>query len=130
MIIAVLVVFGLALGSFVNALVWRVREQTKEGSKKKPDSKYLKKLSVSKGRSMCPNCHHELTAKDLLPVISWLGLKGKCRYCRKSISAQYPLVELATAGLFAASYLLWPEDINGGQVLLFIICGSNGLTGL
>ncbi len=87
------------MGSFVNALIWRIHEQ-ESSAKKRKDSK----LSVTKGRSMCPNCKHELTTKDLVPVISWLSLRGKCRYCKKPISAQYPLVEMATATLFVHSY--------------------------
>jgi prepilin signal peptidase PulO-like enzyme (type II secretory pathway) len=105
MIIAVLVVLGLCFGSFANALVWRVHEQAGQAAKKKPDKKYLKQLSVAKGRSMCPNCKHELVAKDLIPVLSWLALGGKCRYCAKPISIQYPLVEVALASLFVVSYL-------------------------
>jgi leader peptidase (prepilin peptidase) / N-methyltransferase len=84
------VAYGLIIGSFLNALVWRV---------------YVGK-SIAKGRSMCPHCKHELMVMDLLPVLSWLMLGGKCRYCKKPISLQYPLVELATGVLFALSYLL------------------------
>ncbi|HSX45517.1 MAG TPA: prepilin peptidase [Candidatus Saccharimonadia bacterium] len=114
MIIMVLAVLGLCLGSFANALVWRVHEQS--GKKKaKPE------LSILKGRSMCPNCHHELAAKDLVPVLSWLMLGGKCRYCGKPISIQYPLVELATAGLFVASYVWWPQTLTGTQVAAFVL---------
>src|SRR5476651_645529 len=110
MIIVVLVVFGLCLGSFVNALVWRLHEQ---------DKKQAKNLSILNGRSMCPNCKHELAAKDLVPVLSWLSLRGKCRYCGKPISVQYPLVEMVTSGLFVASYLWWPEVLHGAQVAAF-----------
>lgn len=105
MIYVVLVVFGLALGSFINALIWRIHEQ--ESSKKK---KTNVKLSITKGRSMCPSCKHELGAKDLIPVISWLSLGGKCRYCKKAISAQYPIVELLTAALFVFSYQYLPSQ--------------------
>lgn len=105
MIIAILVVVGLCLGSFVNALVWRTHE----------------KLPMAKGRSMCPNCKHTLGARDLVPVLSWLGLGGKCRYCRKPISAQYPLVELLTAALFVASYIWWPNPIIGAQTAIFVL---------
>ena len=59
---------------------------------------------------MCPSCKHQLSAPDLVPVFSWLFLKGKCRYCKKPISAQYPLVELITAGLFALSAYAWNFD--------------------
>ena len=68
---------------------------------------------------MCPNCHHTLGATDLIPVISWLALGGKCRYCKKPISWQYPLVELATAGLFVFSYIYWPILITGTGVVVF-----------
>ncbi len=118
MIIVVLLVLGLCFGSFVNALVWRVHEQDTEHGKKNPNKKYLKQLSISRGRSMCSQCHHELEAKDLLPVVSWVSLKGKCRYCGKPIPDS-PLVELATAGLFIASYIWWPYTLTGLNTLQF-----------
>ena len=121
MIIVILAVVGLCLGSFVNALVWRLHEQTAEEAKKKTDKQYLKRLSVTKGMSMCPHCQHKLAAKDLIPVLSWLSLGGKCRYCHKPVSVQYPLVELATALLFVASYVWWPVAFTPGvQVVIFI----------
>ncbi|MEK7599450.1 MAG: prepilin peptidase [Patescibacteria group bacterium] len=120
MIIVVLIVFGLCLGSFANALVWRIHEQEEQAkSKKKTDKKYQARLSIAKGRSMCPDCKHELTAKDLIPVLSWLSLGGKCRYCKMPIPVQYPLVELVTACLFVASYIWWPESLEGTQIVVF-----------
>jgi leader peptidase (prepilin peptidase)/N-methyltransferase len=119
MIIAVLVILGLCLGSFVNALVWRLHEQETELDKKKPRAAYLKDLSISKGRSMCPDCHHTLSAKDLVPVLSWLSLKGQCRYCRRPVSPRYPLVELATMALFVFSYTYWPYALTGGLQVVF-----------
>lgn len=119
MIIVILAVLGLALGSFVNALVWRVHEQDREAAKKNPDKKYLKQLSVTKGRSMCPDCKHELKTKDLIPLWSWLSTSGKCRYCKKPISRQYPLVETGTALAFIASYIWWPEDFDNPQKVIF-----------
>ncbi len=56
--------------------------------------------SFLKGRSFCPNCGHKLSWLDLLPVLSFLILRGKCRFCRQLISLQYPLVEIATGLLF------------------------------
>jgi prepilin signal peptidase PulO-like enzyme (type II secretory pathway) len=108
----ILAVFGVCLGSFVNALVWRVRQQ-----ELKPKAK---NLSVLNGRSMCPHCKHQLAAKDLIPLISWLWLRGKCRYCQKPIDVQYPLVEAAAALIFVLSYLWWPQPFHGGQIVLFI----------
>jgi len=82
---------GLVIGSAINAVVWRLHEGR----------------SWVRGRSMCPNCKHELAAVDLVPVLSWLCLRGRCRYCAKPISWQYPAVELVTAGLFTLSALAW-----------------------
>ena len=76
--------FGLVMGSFLNCIIYRL--QTGE--------------SFLKGRSFCPHCRHELSWQDLIPIFSFLILKGRCRYCRKPISWQYPLVELATGIIF------------------------------
>ncbi len=112
MVAIALFLLGLCLGSFDNALVWRLHEQSK--SKKKRSD-----LSILNGRSICPNCRHKLTRYDLVPLLSWLLLKGKCRYCKKPISIQYPIVELISALVFAGSYLFWPEVVNlNGQWLL------------
>lgn len=102
LIYVILAFLGLSLGSFVNALVWRLHEQQKTRVKNQ------KPLSILYGRSMCVHCGHELAAKDLIPVLSWVWLKGKCRYCKKPISWQYPIVELTTAVLFVLSYIYWP----------------------
>lgn len=104
-------IFGLLLGSFVNALVWRIREQSKISKK---HAARASELSVTKGRSMCPHCRHELAPKDLIPLFSWLALRGKCRYCHKAIGWQYPVVELATGLLFVISYIYWPESRLSG----------------
>ncbi len=116
MIIVVLVILGLALGSFVNAFVWRLHEGMKWVNE----------------RSECTNCHHKLAALDLIPIFSWLWLKGRCRYCKRSISIQYPIVELSVTVLFLISYYLWPEAISGWQILLFSIwlILTTGLTAL
>lgn len=107
---------GLCLGSFINALVWRMHERK----------------DWIKGRSQCTHCGHELSAKDLVPVFSWLYLRGKCRYCKKPISVQYPLVELTAGLVFALSYLLWPLPLDNGQLILlgtWLVC-SVGLLAL
>lgn len=113
MIIFTLTVLGLALGSFVNALVWRVREQ------ETPSKRSKREYSVLWGRSMCPHCHHMLAARDLAPVISWLLLKGRCRYCKNLIHRQYPLVEIFTAVLLVLSYIAWPYTWGGEGVFRF-----------
>jgi len=116
-----MVVLGLIAGSFVNALVWRVHELAKPEGKNKKNGPSRKDLSVFKGRSMCPECHHTLRSTDLIPVLSWVLLKGRCRYCKKPISKQYPLVELFTALVFTASYIWWPLEWNSAGTFNFII---------
>lgn len=122
MVIVILAVLGLAFGSFANALVWRLHEQSK-----KPKDRIApgSELSVSKGRSMCPSCQHRLGFWDLIPVFSWLSLSGKCRYCKQPISWQYPLVELLTSVLFVTSYIFWPQTLDFYGVLylgLWLVC--------
>ncbi len=136
MIIAVcgIGLLGVVFGSFVNAFVWRLHEQAEQGvqSKGRTKKRQGKKpaahasaltaedLSITKGRSMCPECHHTLAAKDLVPVLSWVALHGKCRYCAKPISWQYPVVEVLTGLLFAISYLLWPYSFTGVGLYQFV----------
>ena len=77
-------VVGLAIGSFLNVVIWRVP----------------KGESVVRPASRCPSCQTPITPRDNIPVVSWLLLRGRCRHCGAPISARYPLVELATAALF------------------------------
>lgn len=113
MVLITLLILGLALGSFVNALVWRLHQNTKSKSKKSH-------LSIVNGRSICTHCKHQLAAIDLIPIVSWLFLGGKCRYCHKPIGWQYPLVEALTAVLFVLSYIYWPTSFNGQGIALFV----------
>jgi prepilin signal peptidase PulO-like enzyme (type II secretory pathway) len=125
MILLVLVVVGLALGSFVNALVWRTHErqlllEAAEKRAKKNEAPKLSEaerqkfneLSIVRGRSMCPHCHHELAPKDLIPVVSWITLRGRCRYCHKKFD-DTPVAELLVPILFVASYFWWPFQMHG-----------------
>jgi len=107
----ILLVLGVTFGSFVNALVWRLRQQELH-----PKSR--QKYSISTGRSMCSRCKEPLAVKDLIPVISWIWLQGKCRYCHKPIE-DTPLPEIVTAILFVISYIFWPNRINGTEIVLF-----------
>ena len=95
--------FGAVIGSFLNAVVWRLR--TKE--------------SFVRGRSYCPECRHQLAAIDLIPILSYLLLTGRCRYCRKGISAHYPVVEAVSGLLFLLAWfrLAAPDGSVSGLVL-------------
>ncbi len=78
-------VFGLAVGSFLNVVIWRVP----------------RKQSVVRPPSHCPSCDTPISPRDNVPLLSWLLLRGRCRYCGTHISGRYPLVELFTGAMFA-----------------------------
>jgi len=102
--------FGLAVGSFLNSIIWRlsINKSFLFASTKKRKLKrgFLGLFNKKLARSYCPKCKHELRAEDLIPILSFILLKGRCRYCQKKISFQYPLVELATGLLFVIIYLV------------------------
>ena len=90
---ALFLLIGLAVGSFVSAYSYRV-----------PRS-----ISWVRGRSFCPGCKKKISWFDNIPLISYLLLLGRCRSCRKKISPRYPLIELTTALSFVAvSYFNYP----------------------
>lgn len=86
--------FGLAIGSFLNVVIWRVPRGE----------------SVVSPPSACPACGNAIRPRDNVPVAGWLMLKGKCRDCSEPISARYPLVELGTGVLFAVMALRFGLD--------------------
>jgi len=79
------------------------------------------------GRSMCMRCGHSLGALDLVPILSYAFLRGRCRYCSVRISPQYPLVEAAAAALSMGVFALNPEPLSFAfwfvtwLVLLFVV---------
>lgn len=81
--------FGLSIGSFLNVVILRLHDK-----------------KTFFGRSECPKCLHKLSFLDLIPLFSFLFLKCRCRYCKEKISWQYFLVELSTAALFVAAFVL------------------------
>lgn len=83
-----LFVLGLCVGSFLNVLIDRLPKEEQ----------------VFRGRSYCDHCHHQLAWYDLIPVLSWLCLRGRCRYCYSPISWQYPVVEIITGLSFVFIY--------------------------
>jgi leader peptidase (prepilin peptidase) / N-methyltransferase len=85
--------FGLVVGSFMTVAVHRLP----------------KGESVVRPRSRCPACGTEIGARDNIPVLSWLLLRGKCRRCGERISVEYPLLELATAGLVVLAAVRYPD---------------------
>ncbi|MEX1052607.1 MAG: prepilin peptidase [Patescibacteria group bacterium] len=86
-----LFIIGLSIGSFLNVLIDRLSNDE----------------SIW-GRSHCDNCKKQLKSIDLVPIFSYLTLKGKCRYCNKKINIQYPIVELLTGILFVVAFIYLP----------------------
>jgi leader peptidase (prepilin peptidase)/N-methyltransferase len=88
MIYIIILILGLLLGSFFNVCIYRIpRDQ-----------------SIVFPPSHCTSCNHSLAWIDLFPVLSYIFLGGRCRYCKTRISSQYPVVELLTAGVFLIIY--------------------------
>lgn len=98
--IGVAAVLGLVFGSFITALSYR----------------WPRGQSVATGRSKCPACGATLTARDLVPVLSWAANAGKCRTCEAGVSWRYPAIEAATAAVFAV--IVWRQDDLAALALL------------
>lgn len=97
-------VFGACMGSFLNCAAWR----SVHGE------------SVLKGRSHCTTCGHQLGFVDLIPVLGWVILRGRCRYCGSKIPARYPLTELAFAALTVLCLLRFDLSIECLRNYIFI----------
>lgn len=121
MILIGLALLGAILGSFCAAQVWRLRAMQLQEDKavgEEYDAAELRRLQpllknkVKNDRSRCLSCKHQLAWYDLLPVFSWLSLKGACRYCKEKIGTMEFFAEVGLAATFATSYLLWPYEIT------------------
>ncbi len=108
MIFLPIIIFGLGLiiGSFLNVVILRLNTGR----------------SIANGRSKCTRCSNTLSWYELIPVFSFIGLRGKCRTCKNPISFQYPVVELVTALTFIVLYtkILLPQGFNFVSILSFI----------
>jgi len=98
-------ILGSVFGSFCNAWAWRI----------------VNHEDISHGRSHCTSCGHTLGVRDLVPLVSWLALKGKCRYCGAPISKRYFLAELVLATYFFSILAVWGISFD---TLRFWILGS------
>ncbi len=96
--VILVIILGICIGSFVNAAVFRVREGD----------------PVVNARSKCRSCEVPIGAKDLIPIVSYLRLKGRCRNCKDVISWQYPVVEVVMGLLFALAFL------HADSLLIFV----------
>ncbi|MDX2225422.1 MAG: prepilin peptidase [Rhodospirillaceae bacterium] len=95
--VALMAAIGLIVGSFVTALSYRLPRG----------------LNFVAGRSRCPACGTALGAADLVPVLSWVFARGRCRHCRAPVAWRYPAIEAVTALMFVGAALLapaWPQS--------------------
>jgi len=93
--------FGISIGSFLNVVIFRLKNNR----------------SFIKGRSYCPKCKHKLNWVDLIPFFGFFIRKGRCHYCGLNISRQYPLVELATGILFTFTFWFY-KDLPAGYFFM------------
>lgn len=101
LLVALVGVTGLAIGSFLNVVVYRVPAG----------------LSVVHPRSACPSCGHEISARENIPLLSWMLLRGKCSSCAAPISKRYPLVELAGAAAFVVVAVWATPDLASAATI-------------
>jgi len=101
------ILLGAIIGSFLNVVIVRLP----------------KKQSIVTKRSCCPSCKKNIKAYDLVPILSWILLKGRCRYCKKSISFNYPLVEFSTSILFLICFIPIYTNNKIDSIWLLIISG-------
>lgn len=111
-LVFLLVGIGLAVGSFLNVVIYRVPRD----------------LSIVRPGSACPGCGEPISPRDNIPLVSWLLLRGRCRHCHEPISPRYPLVELLNAALWVllAWWATGPGDLVGLLPLLLVL-GSAGV---
>ena len=84
---------GLLFGSFASAMIHRIPQGLP--------------IFASSARSACTHCGHTLSAKDLIPLLSWLSAKGQCRYCGQKISSLYPVLEMTSALMSVLAFVFY-----------------------
>lgn len=135
-----LVLVGACLGSFAGATVWRLRarqlaydkkhHQTVSGKEYNKLEK-LVRTPMSKDHSRCLHCGHRLKWYELIPVVSWVIQRGKCRSCKKPIGYFELIIELGLIAFFVVSYAFWPFNLhdpsNPLEVVRFILWLASGV---
>lgn len=99
----IFIITGLAVGSFLEVVIYRVP----------------RKLSIVRPASFCPNCKKKIAFYDNIPVLSYIILRGRCRYCKSKIPVKSLLVEIITALLFLANYIIFGLSINTAIGIIF-----------
>lgn len=99
---------GLVLGSFASALAYRAPRGLSWGAGK------------ASCRSACPSCDHKLSALDLVPLFSWLFLRGRCQYCRAPVSVSYPLAEALSLLMVLGVYAVFGFSVQAALIALAV----------
>ena len=105
-------VLGLCVGSFLNVIIHRLPYVALD-----PNGSVWQALSQP--RSHCPQCGHKLAMQHLVPILSWLWLRGRCAFCRAAIPWRYPLIELATLLMWLLCAAHWGPRLGGWLWALF-----------
>jgi leader peptidase (prepilin peptidase) / N-methyltransferase len=124
-IISVLLI-SLLIGSFLNVVIYRLPKMMENEWQQEfqayfsPDATAATpaKFNLAVPRSACPACNAPVLARDNIPVLSWLLLKGRCRYCKAAISVRYPVVEALTALLSAVVAWQLGFGLAAGVIIL------------
>lgn len=105
----IIFLYGIVIGSFLNVCIYRIP----------------KKENIVKIRSHCMNCGYQLKWYDLVPVFSYLCLRGRCRSCKQRISVQYPLIELLNGALYCTVFAVYGISV---EALLYALLASALIT--
>lgn len=126
-----MVILGAAMGSFAAASVWRIRAQGLVSGEEEVEDKtdkslrklFSKKKTINEDRSVCLSCRKPIAWYDLIPILSWFALGGKCRHCKKPIGRMEIVSEVGLALAFVVSYLVFNQRIgfDSYSAVIFII---------
>jgi leader peptidase (prepilin peptidase) / N-methyltransferase len=105
---------GVSIGSFLNVVAWRLPRQE----------------SVIHPGSHCPHCGSRLRWFEIIPLLSWLLQRGRCRHCNATVGLRYPAVEALTAGLFLATAIAVPSGLGAAPAPLLVLLAGWLLVGL
>jgi len=126
MILLFVIFIGLIIGSFLNVVIYRYPKMLKQRWQqecqeylKQPLSHKPSKFNLMMPRSFCPKCRRKLKAWHLIPIFSYLYLRGRCAFCKKTISSLYPLVELTAAAVAVITFYHFGLNWQGVGAVIF-----------
>lgn len=126
-LISTVMLFSLCVGSFLNVVIYRLPVMMEKSWQQEYQEYFHPEQAVTPAptfnlatpRSRCPSCNTQLSALDNIPLLSWLSLGGKCRYCKTPISKRYPAIELFTAVL--SGLVIWHTGATAYGALLLVL---------